>query len=718
MAPSDIPREDLLVLLESIGVPLPKETKLQSEELQKRLTQALDAAQEFQNVFGSKTVAVDPTEYPLWSLEKTLLEATRRGNMIEAFRNSLKLTRNPPPLSTEKKDTFIEMRQIVMTFANWTDQNTLEFALMDSSRAWGVYVRMLEARNVKDTPLFVLAFKELHSNGNDLVEIVRTHMCGLRLANVHTTELERRAMLKLFRMNAKRLPADFRHPKLKDARKTGLKVSFVLPLGPLSMQHVGKLTNNPGCEVCGKENTSRCLQCLAAAYCGRECQTADWPNHKKTCRSLKGGSWSTITFEKEGSRGLRLVVNKMDSPAEIKARNQVEGRIEGSSPPNVHADKVFLVKIQISAFAFGDEANMLIYDRQRSFQVTWLRNSDPDLFDEVEEIIGDPLKMYRAPFHCHYKSQTLRILLAHPPAELDQYFPLNTKAPIRSRSWSNSDGGWLSSSPTKLILIRLWTIQHTLQEEIFTSLFGQSYTLRLQGSESSNSRPSESETHRECVGIASLPVELLSIIFNLLALSTRAHKLPIVHYKRHIKKPRTCDCVQRRVRDFEPRETDFPYAQEKVCRRWRDILSTNPSFWTRVVVSLVPGEYTPPERFANYLRWSRDLPIEVYIGDVCDSLRHPDESALLQTYTDILRPHFHRCQVLRFSFKQRHFKSLPRLVINKDIFPVLKCFIFKIQDDTPDLPSETIQRFRDYIEDNNASAHTRPWGRITMTVVG
>jgi len=38
---------------------------------------------------------------------------------------------------------------------------------------------------------------------------------------------------------------------------------------------------------------------------------------------------------------------------------------------------------------------MLIYDRQRSFQVNWFRKNQQDLFDEVEEMLGDKLKMFR-----------------------------------------------------------------------------------------------------------------------------------------------------------------------------------------------------------------------------------------------------------------------------------------------------------------------------------
>lgn len=64
-------------------------------------------------------------------------------------------------------------------------------------------------------------------------------------------------------------------------------------------------------------------------------------------------------------------------------------------PPDVHNGKIFLVKLQIALFAFGEKAHILVYDRQRSFRVLWWRKEDPDTFDDVEHIIGENLKIFR-----------------------------------------------------------------------------------------------------------------------------------------------------------------------------------------------------------------------------------------------------------------------------------------------------------------------------------
>ena len=42
---------------------------------------------------------------------------------------------------------------------------------------------------------------------------------------------------------------------------------------------------NKPCGHCGKpEGKQRCSRCKVVYYCGRECQQADWKEHKKTCQ--------------------------------------------------------------------------------------------------------------------------------------------------------------------------------------------------------------------------------------------------------------------------------------------------------------------------------------------------------------------------------------------------------------------------------------------------
>jgi hypothetical protein len=41
------------------------------------------------------------------------------------------------------------------------------------------------------------------------------------------------------------------------------------------------------CASCGAKGNEMkvCVRCQGPRYCGRECQRADWPQHKRVCRS-------------------------------------------------------------------------------------------------------------------------------------------------------------------------------------------------------------------------------------------------------------------------------------------------------------------------------------------------------------------------------------------------------------------------------------------------
>ena len=128
-----------------------------------------------------------------------------------------------------------------------------------------------------------------------------------------------------------------------------------------------------------------------------ECQHVDWPQHKKTCRSLKGGTWITLPFVSsmpQYAGQFAVIVNRFNSsrPEEQRTIN------DASVPTNIHGDKVFLIKIQIG---MDGEGNFLIYDRQRSMQVYFIESMDPELFKKFRAEIEGPkggyngLKMYR-----------------------------------------------------------------------------------------------------------------------------------------------------------------------------------------------------------------------------------------------------------------------------------------------------------------------------------
>ena len=87
-----------------------------------------------------------------------------------------------------------------------------------------------------------------------------------RIHDVTATVLEQKLLLKVLATNAENLPPDF-HPKLESA-ESGFRASFLLPVGPLNFEDLGRLNADFGCAVCGEKSSKRCSQCQSVSYCG------------------------------------------------------------------------------------------------------------------------------------------------------------------------------------------------------------------------------------------------------------------------------------------------------------------------------------------------------------------------------------------------------------------------------------------------------------------
>ncbi|KAG5638598.1 hypothetical protein H0H81_011684 [Sphagnurus paluster] len=125
-----------------------------------------------------------------------------------------------------------------------------------------------------------------------------------------------------------------------------------------------------------------------------------WKKHKEICRSLKGGTWQTITFSRtfapvpENLVASSLMYNRFDTVHDLGVRVEKDIKHEdpNTPPPNIHQDKAFLVKFQLE---LEQKSSMLLCDRQRSFGVNWSKSEDRQAFMHGEKAMTGRKKIYR-----------------------------------------------------------------------------------------------------------------------------------------------------------------------------------------------------------------------------------------------------------------------------------------------------------------------------------
>ncbi|KAH9925054.1 uncharacterized protein BXZ73DRAFT_50322 [Epithele typhae] len=410
-------RTELLQVLSSIGVELPKNTKLPDNELSKRLRDALNLAQEKDTL--PPTFDVEKMKkWPLFDQpsskensagarksKQSLLEAMKRSNLGEAFQNALTGNKAQPDLY---KDVFTDLRQTVMNVANNLDAGHKAFILHDpKQQQCAVNVRIVSVVYATESaPAIVVLFRaftrENAMEGMAWAQAqARIGADGVRsLHQIYATPIEQKLFLRLLAANASCLPAGFDVDR--QAIEESYKLSVILPLGPLDFTSIGKLNNDAGCYICGAPKASRCGQCQSVSYCSQECQRADWGEHKQTCKSLKGGSWRTVVVRSclPGTEDLYMITfNKYDRPR-MEDADGIQKLKDMPIPPNVWGNKLFLLKLQVGLGGTSPQ-DIMMYDRKRSLRVFMVPLDNPEAFrDFVTEMLqpSNPyggIKMYR-----------------------------------------------------------------------------------------------------------------------------------------------------------------------------------------------------------------------------------------------------------------------------------------------------------------------------------
>ncbi|KAI5121768.1 hypothetical protein M0805_009579 [Coniferiporia weirii] len=341
-------REELLTLLASMGVKLPATTRLPLSELNVRLARALDCAQRHTELAGKKG-AFKLEKMAPWGNGKPLSEAMYSMSLEE--------------LATGVFDNnaFGELRRVVSgsIAAVYGAQVDNKFFFEDPAMDRSIKLSVCGAFAVTDNaPLIAVEFTRgvVADDDEEGVKIINT-------PEAHTL------LVKLLELNASHTQV----PQSEKGTTNRATLSYILPLGPLSMKEIGSLTKDVGCAVCGEKMKSVCSGCHSVSYCSKDCQRADWKRHKPACHSLETGTWLDISYAKGFTSIISNSARSLNSPS----------RASGSGP-NVHGSNAFLVKVQISGY---NGSTMLVYDRQRSFDGQIMRTDDPVSFQRLANIV-------------------------------------------------------------------------------------------------------------------------------------------------------------------------------------------------------------------------------------------------------------------------------------------------------------------------------------------
>jgi hypothetical protein len=128
------------------------------------------------------------------------------------------------------------------------------------------------------------------------------------------------------------------------------------------------------------------------------------------CKPLKGGTCKRTIPIDSGRQALAVLkqdgpsrymsvatINRFDSSNDLRTNQRIvdmDMESEDTPWPNVHGDKVFLIKLQIELPQDGvpmyAPENMMIYDRQRSLHGYFVRAQAPDVFEELKAEIRGP----------------------------------------------------------------------------------------------------------------------------------------------------------------------------------------------------------------------------------------------------------------------------------------------------------------------------------------
>ncbi|KAJ8076759.1 hypothetical protein AAF712_000381 [Marasmius tenuissimus] len=407
--PVELTRDEKLGLMHTMGIELPTTTQLPDDALDKKLRNAVDAAQYFNMVVAKSSI--DPVTLPAWPVKSSLQEATARGNIGEGLgRDGILRAKGKSPFP-QYEGVFLEVRRTVRTIAEGVDQGTKCYLLQNEDQSGAIILRIVETRKIERDEegvpvlLVLYGYASRETPAHDKLSWLADKMTnGVQCGQFALATEAQKLLLTFLHMNAKRLPSKYR--PARGAFETQFIPSFILPIGPISQQDTGSLTKSAGCVVCGNKTTKKCSACLSVDYCSPECQRGHWQEHKPACKSLKGGRWRTVEVVTQGEYMASILGKDANGmvASSFSFQDTFQSMRGAKSTPvsemspasNIHGNNPFLVKIQKAMG--GDAGAMLMYDRQKSFQFNLVRAKDTAAHTEALKQMSTSatgLKIYR-----------------------------------------------------------------------------------------------------------------------------------------------------------------------------------------------------------------------------------------------------------------------------------------------------------------------------------
>lgn len=134
-------RDEKLGLLSAMGVGFSPSTRLPEAAVDRKLRSALDAAQTFTNVV--EQTPLDPSTLPIWSSNqpKKIFAAIQRSSYAESMKvlSAKANGQTPFPLY---QNAFMDLRQTLMTLANYCDTGRRTAILQDKNHEFAICVRV------------------------------------------------------------------------------------------------------------------------------------------------------------------------------------------------------------------------------------------------------------------------------------------------------------------------------------------------------------------------------------------------------------------------------------------------------------------------------------------------------------------------------------------------------------------------------------------------